>query len=142
MKRIVTIALSLAATLITSGSALAQAHAVKATVPFNFSLNGTWMPAGTYTIRTESNQGMVLRFASREQKSTALAMGQIDISDPGQNGKLLFHKYGERYFLSEVRYPHSSTKVYFPPTRAEKKVREGTNEASLPVNNNVLLALN
>jgi hypothetical protein len=142
MKRIVTIALSIAATLITSGSAFAQDHGVKATIPFNFNVGGNWMPAGTYTIGSESQSGIVLRVASPEQKVGAFALGVIDASDPGRRAEMLFHEYGDQYYLSEIHYSHSATKVRLPMSKAEKNARKHAEEASLQVNDNVLLALN
>jgi hypothetical protein len=142
MKRIITIALSIAATLITSGSAFAQNQGVKATIPFNFNASGNWVPAGTYTIGQESQSANVLRLTNREQKVGVFALGQIDSSDPGRKGELVFRQYGNQYFLSEIHYPHSSTKVRIPMSKAEKNARKRAEEASLQVNNNVLLALN
>jgi hypothetical protein len=142
MKRIVTIALSIAATLITSGSAFAQDHGVKATVPFNFNVSGNWVPAGTYTIGSDSQRGIVLRLTSRDQKVSMFALGLIDTSDPGRKAELVFHVYGDRYFLSEIHYPHSSTKVCLPMSKTEKNTRKRAEEASLRVNDNVLIALN
>jgi hypothetical protein len=142
MNRIATIALSIAATLVASGSAFAQDHAVKATVPFNFSVNGSWMPAGTYTIASEPSRANILNIASREQNVHQLAMGQVDSKDPGSAGELVFHKYGDRYFLSEIRYPNSSAAVHFAPTRTEKRAKEGTLEAGLRVDDEILIALN
>jgi len=43
MKRIVTIALCIAATLITSGSAFAQDPGAKVSIPFNFNVAANWM---------------------------------------------------------------------------------------------------
>lgn len=142
MKPIVTIALSIAATLITSGSAFAQDHGVKATVPFNFNVSGNWMPAGTYTIGSDSDRGILLRVTNREQKVGIFALGQIDPSDPGLKAELVFHEYGDQYFLSEIHYPGSSTKVHLPRSRAEKNAKRRAEEASLQVNDNVLIALN
>jgi hypothetical protein len=141
MKPIVTIALSIAATLIASGSAFAQDHGVQATVPFNFYVGGNWMPAGTYTIGSESDRGNVLNVTSRDQKIGMFALGQVNPSEPGQKAELVFHEYGEQYFLSEIHYSNSSTTVNLPPSRAEKNAKRHAEEASLQVNNNVMIAL-
>ncbi len=142
MKRIVTIVLSIAATIITSGSAFAQGHGAKATVPFNFSVSGNWVPAGTYTIGSDAQSGIVIRLTNREQKVNIFALGQIASSDPSQKGEMVFRQYGDRYFLAELHYAHSSTKVHLPMSKTEKSARKHAQEASLRVNNNVLLALN
>ncbi len=39
-------------------------------------------------------------------------------------GKLVFHKYGDTYFLSEVQGPSLSTGLVVPMTKNEKKVQE------------------
>jgi len=141
MKRIATIALSIAATLLTSGSAFAQSHTAKATVPFNFTVNGNTMPAGTYSIHSRSIEGNLVTLGDAEQKVNMLALGQVDSNGPVQAGVLVFHKYGDRYFLSEVRYPSSSVKVYFPESRDEKRAKEGILEGSVRADNNLLIAL-
>jgi hypothetical protein len=145
MKRIAAIALFVAATLVTTGTALAQDHGVKANVPFNFSVAGTWLPAGTYIIGSSALRSNVIQIGSREKGNTALALGMVDDNDPSKGGELVFHRIGASYFLSEVRYAHSSTKVYLPVTKEEKKARQRameSNEASLPISDNVLIAMN
>jgi hypothetical protein len=69
----------------------------------------------------------------------------VDDSSPASCGQLVFHRVGASYFLSEVRYAHSSTKIHLPVSKAEKKARERAmeaTEASLRVNENVLIAMN
>jgi len=70
------------------------------------------------------------------------ALGEIDTSDPGRGGELVFHKYGGQHFLSEIHSTHSATKVRLTMSKTEKKARKRADEASLRVNNNVLIALN
>jgi hypothetical protein len=141
MKPIVTIALSIAATLITSGSAFAQDHGVQATVPFSFYVGGNWVPAGTYTIGSDSERSNVFSVTNRDQKIGMFALGLIDPTEPGAKAELIFHEYGNQYFLSEIHYPGCSTKVHLPQSKAEKNAKRYAEEASLQVNNNVLIAL-
>jgi hypothetical protein len=144
MKRIAAIALFVAATVITTGSALAQDHGVKATVPFNFSVNGAWLPAGTYTLGS-AQRSDIIQIGTQDKGTAVFAMGIVDQNDPSKDGELVFHRIGANYFLSEIRYAHSYTKVYLPVSKAEKKARQRAMEAddaSLPVNDNVLIAMN
>ncbi len=142
MKRIAAIALFAAATLVTTGTALAQNQAVKANVPFNFYVNGAWLPAGTYIIGSQGIGNNEIQIANREKQAGALALGMVDANDPANSGELVFHRYGESYFLSEVRYSHSSTKVHLSASKAEKQARERAIEANLRVNDNVEIAMN
>ncbi len=139
MKLIPRFALVAVAALVTAVSAGAQDHGLKANVPFNFTVNGDSLPAGNYTIGSSSAN--VLSLKSQQGKVNIWAIGMASTNEPGEPGTLLFHKYGDRYFLSEIRYPHSSTKVHLPTSRTEKKVRDHTLEARLNVNDNILIAL-
>lgn len=142
MKRIAAIALFVLASLITAGTAKAQDHAVQATVPFNFTVSGSIVPAGTYTIRSSATSPNVLNVTAREKSIHILVMGQTDSSDPGTDNKLVFHKYGNQYFLSEIRSGASSMNIHFPTSKLEKRARQQRQEAGLRVNDNVLIALN
>jgi hypothetical protein len=142
MKRIAAFALYVAAALIATGSALAQEHAVNATVPFSFTVNGNLLPAGNYTIGSDSTRSNVLSIRNRRDKVNIWALGMINPNNGGKTGNLLFHQYGGRYFLSEIQYPHSTSKVRFPASKAEKSAMENPVEAGLNVNRDVLIALN
>jgi hypothetical protein len=141
MKRIATIALSLAATLIATGTAFAQNHSVKATVPFNFTVGSASLPAGTYTFKAVNSDGTLLGLSSQEQKVAMIVMGQADANGAAQNGKMIFHKYGDRYFLSGIQYANSASQIHFSPSKTEKRASEGTLEGRLRAGDEVLIAL-
>jgi len=141
MKRIAAIALFVAASFITAGGALAQDQQVKATVPFNFTVNSSSMPAGNYTIGSASTSGNILTIADWEKHVHVLAMGQRDSGTTVKSGHLVFHKYGDQYFLSEICYAGSSATVQFPSSKAERRARAQTQEARLSADNDVMVAL-
>ena len=145
MKRTAAIALVVAATLFTTGSALAQNRGVKADVPFNFNAGGTWVSAGTYTIGSNGLGSNTIEIGAPGKGSAAMALGIVNQNEPSQRGELVFHRIGGSYFLREVRYAHSTSKIYLPETKAEKKARERAmeaTEASLRVDDNILIAMN
>jgi hypothetical protein len=123
MNRIATLALFAAAALVSAGSAMAQDHGVAVNVPFDFTINNTSLPAGNYTVGTDVDHPHML--VLRDQKNTvkALGVGMYDVEQPGKSGSLVFHQYGEQYFLSEIRFGHDSKAIYFPATREEKRAR-------------------
>ena len=84
----------------------------------------------------------MLSITDREKSVHILAMGLTDPSSPSKSSKLVFHKYGNQYFLSQICYADSSTKVQFSTSKAEKRARTQINEAGLRVNNDVMIALN
>jgi hypothetical protein len=141
MKRIAAIALFVAASFITAGGALAQDQKVKATVPFNFTVNSSSLPAGNYTIGSDSTSRNILTIADWDKHVHILAMGQTDSGTSVKSGHLVFHKYGDQYFLSEICYAGSATTVQFPPSKAERRAKAETQEAGLRIENDVMVAL-
>jgi hypothetical protein len=141
MKNLTAIALFVAAGFVTAGSALAQDHKVTANVPFNFTVDGRTLPAGKYTIGNDANSPQILTIADRKD---GVAVMTITIPDSGYaaDNKLVFHRYGNQYFLSEVRSTNSSMRCHLATSKQEKWAKTQTQEASLRVNNDVLIALN
>ena len=58
-------------------SSLASAETVHAAIPFEFKVNGTTMPAGTYTVRTMSGSSPILLFENDATKAKALAFARV-----------------------------------------------------------------
>jgi hypothetical protein len=140
MKRIVSaIALLVASTFVTTG-AWAQDHQVRATIPFDFTVNGSAAPAGTYTISAPSED--VVNISSWDQKVHFLTAGNSNWTNRGTKSVLVFHKYGDRYFLSEIRSNNTMMNVYFPTSKAEQNAKTEKHDASIPVTSDVMVALN
>ena len=141
MKNLTAIALFVAAGIATAGSALAQDHKVTASVPFNFTVNGRTLPAGNYTIGTETNSPRVLTISDREKGVALMAITVPDYSSSADN-KLVFHHYGNQYFLSEIRTANGAMNGHLTTSKQEKWARaQAQEEASVPVNSDVLIAL-
>ena len=140
MKNLTAIALFVAAGIVTAGSALAQDHKVTATVPFNFTVNGRTLPAGNYTIGNDANSPRILTIADRKDGVAVMAIAIPDSGYAADN-KLVFHRYGSQYFLSEIRTANESMTCHLPTSKQEKWAKAQTQEASLRVNNDVLVAL-
>lgn len=141
MKSTVAIALLIVASFVSTGSASAQEHRVQATIPFTFAVGNRTLPAGTYTIGSEANSPTVLQIRSWKNKVNMLTMGQPNQENSSQQNELVFHKYGDRYFLSEIRTQGDAMNVHLPTSKAEKEARTQTEEARLPVEEPVLIAL-
>jgi hypothetical protein len=141
MKNIAAIALFVASTFIAAGSATAQDHLVKATIPFNFTVGEKALPAGTYMIGSALTSPGVLAIRSWDNKVNVLSLGQSNQGDHVQDNTLMFHKYGNQYFLSEIRSEGASMNIHFAATKAEKRAKSQVEEAGLFVNDPVLIAL-
>jgi len=143
MNRILSIALVLASTLAAAGTSLAQDHKVKATVPFNFTVGDSTLPAGTYMISNNGNARELLSLQNWDKRVNIMTMGTPDdYNSKKQDNVLVFHKYGDQYYLSEIRSEGASINIEFTPTKAEKRARTQVEEAGRFVNDPVLIALN
>jgi hypothetical protein len=99
-------------------------------VPFDFNVGKTSMPAGVYTIKPESNS--ILHIWNHESGKSVLVLtnsGETCDSLDRTEGHLIFTKYGDQYFLSQVANPNLGVKLNLPKSRAEK---EAANQAAKP----------
>ena len=124
MKRIVAIALFLAASFLTTRTAMAQSYVVEVNVPFSFNVNSTTLPAGHYIIATDLDQPAVLTFRDRANGIVAMNLAISDPSGSGKAGTLLFNHYGDQYFLSQIRFRSSSQGVVFPVSKLERRAKK------------------
>lgn len=141
MKRIMSItsiALFALVSFVTVGSISAQERAVKANVPFDFTVGDKLLPAGTYTISAE-NTG-VIKIQNRDKHVVILTMTTSDGRE-AKTGELVFNKYGDQYFLHEILCSSADMNMAVPTSKQEKRAR--VQEASLNSNGQqVYLALN
>ena len=142
MKHITAIALFIAATFITAGKAIAQDYAVRATIPFHFTVNGTQLPAGNYTLGPDVTNPRILKISDRTQHVHVMALAMPSGDEKRKANQLVFHKYGNQYFLCEIRSQESAINVQLATSKQEKRAREETQQAGLRVNDEVMIALN
>ena len=142
MKHITAIALFIAATFITAGKAIAQDYAVRATIPFNFTVNGSQLPAGNYTLGSDVTNPRILNISDRTQHVHVMALAMPSADEKRKANQLVFHKYGNQYFLCEIRSQESAINVQLPTSKQEKRARAETQQAGLRVNDEVMIALN
>jgi hypothetical protein len=142
MKSLTAIALFIAAAFITAGKAIAQDYAVRATIPFNFTVNGRELPAGNYTLGSDVTSPHILKISDRTQHVHILAMAEPSADQKQKANQLVFHKYGNQYFLSEIRSEESAINVQLATSKQEKRARAETQVAGVPAHSEVMIALN
>ena len=89
--------------VLAAASAFAQSStSLKVNVPFDFIVGNQTLHAGQYTVDRGTAPGAVI-LKSAQGKGAAIAMGQaLESITSRNNGRLVFHRYGAAYFLSEV----------------------------------------
>jgi hypothetical protein len=90
------------ATAVASANAQSSAKIV-ADIPFEFSIGYKAMPAGEYSVKTVSGAGNAVMIQSADGKRAAVRLSaETDRTKNNTHARLVFHRYGERYFLAEV----------------------------------------
>ena len=121
MKRIAAIAFLAIANFALAGTSFAQSRMVKANVPFDFTVGKQLLPAGTYTIKTQSSGLIVIK--NHDKPITVLTIVDQAGDRSPNGGKLMFHKYGDQYFLSEILCDWAGMNVALHPSKVEKRVQ-------------------
>lgn len=84
-------------------SAHAQSSSVVADIPFDFNVGGKSLKAGEYSVRAFTTNSDALLISSQDSNDRAIRLAQsIEARIVPKQAKLVFHRYGQRYFLSEV----------------------------------------
>lgn len=98
--------ITLALVLMALVAANAQKTSATVNIPFSFTVDGVRMPAGEYRISSNSERVVNLQHVGGpEAKATMTNNGSSTKSDG--RAKLVFHKYGNAYFLAAAWLPNS-----------------------------------
>jgi hypothetical protein len=122
--------------LLATASASAQTVPLKTNIPFNFIVNKTELPAGEYTLQSLGATGKVMLIQSTDRQITKMVLPIACASQhPSERSKLVFHRYGDRYFLAQIW-----TVGYDQGRELPKSSRETEVAQDYPVQNVVLAA--
>jgi hypothetical protein len=116
--------------LVSTRSGHAQSRPkVTATIPFAFQAGSRHMPAGFYNIYMLSEHVVLFRAANGNASGFLMVTPSYD-GKVQEQGRLVFHRYGDRYFLREVWDPGSNHGVISDATSEEKEILRAKNQQS------------
>jgi hypothetical protein len=122
--------------LLATASASAQTVALKTNIPFNFIVNKAELPAGEYTLQSLGATGTLMLIQSMDRQIAKMVVPNACASQsPWERSKLVFHRYGDRYFLAQIW-----TAGYDQGRELPKSSRETEVAQDYPVQNVVLAA--
>ena len=112
-----------------------KAHAqiigdLEAKIPFQFHAGNTELPAGEYRIRMMDDSDLTVMQISRMDGS-ASAVFQVQETDKNSEptkSELIFHKYGNRYFLAKLFDESNPDGSQVVESSYEKKVSQATSQ--------------
>ena len=91
--------------LLTASTLFAQSQSqrlMKVNVPFAFGVEDVSLPAGEYIFFT-ATPGRAIRIVSADGKYSAVIDTLLNHAEkPAAKSRLVFHKYGNEYFLAQV----------------------------------------
>jgi hypothetical protein len=108
-----------------SVKAQALSYGLRANIPFAFSVGNTQLPAGKYSVSRvlPSGEG-VIEINSLGGKASALRTTiPVITGKPKDKATLVFHRYGDQYFLFQVWAAGVSTGLTFPLSRSERELQ-------------------
>ena len=125
LKGFTMLALTIALALATAVASNAQSrNKVVADIPFAFTVGSESMPSGQYAVRSANEAGNVLIIQSNDAKSAAMRLStSIQPKTDNSQARLVFHRYGERYFLAEVWSGGDSTGRQLLKSRQERAIQ-------------------
>jgi hypothetical protein len=103
--------------------ALAQSEVhLIAHVPFAFSVSDTNLPSDTYRLsRMNGHREMIV--VRGVQTGALVRTDEVRLPRTNVEPSLVFHRYGDQYFLREIRW-EDTARLDLPETRAERNAVE------------------
>jgi hypothetical protein len=93
---------------------------VVADIPFAFQINDHHLPAGKYKLETE---GSDLLWIKGDSGSGVMMVMKDHLNSPSSKGAVVFHHYGNEYFLREVRTAGSDGVLWSSETKEERRAK-------------------
>jgi hypothetical protein len=124
MKQTRMIAIMLGTFLLSAMPAKAE---VRITIPFDFSVGKVSLPSGTYSVTRTGAAHSLLQLCHKQGKGDAVATInsiQSNREALSDKDKLVFHRYGNQYFLAQFWTQGSSVGFELPTSEAERQISE------------------
>ncbi len=106
-------------------SARAQCSGLRSrvTIPFEFNVAKTTLPAGEYAISCQPPGANLLLIRSLDGKTGVAGIAMIPVAGEAQHrGYLVFHRYGSQYFFAQAWVAGMENGLALPRSRAERGI--------------------
>lgn len=97
-------------------SAVAQTGAIKANIPFDFTIAKQTLPAGEYKVAV---QGTMLQVTRLDGTESAYVKYNLSAHNKDAAPRLIFHRYGTRSFLSQAWITDAGHELIASPREIE-----------------------
>ena len=98
---------------------------VRARIPFDFSVRGKILPAGDYEIRriTDGPEGLIISSVNLNHDRVLFETEPVEARTISSKAEIVFRRYGDSYFLSEVFAGGAQTGRELFPSRQERVMK-------------------
>ncbi|MDT4955445.1 MAG: hypothetical protein QOJ02_3583 [Acidobacteriota bacterium] len=105
---------------------------IEVNVPFEFSLGNKTLPAGAYSVRQLSRNSILIESADGQTRVIAQTPGtaQAGEGERATQERLVFHQYGNQYFLAQVWMTRGSDGRELSQSGAERQAAKEQKLAS------------
>jgi hypothetical protein len=100
-------------------------------VPFSFVVGNHQMQPGRYIVKPMT-YGILRIFDSQDSENQTLASVHSVESRTATSAKLVFHRYGDSYFLAQVWTGNGDIGRELPTSKAEKEIASGRINGTRP----------
>ena len=117
--------------MVTAVSVCAQSERSKVTnIPFSFIVGQKTLPAGEYTVEPNRKDSQNVWLVQRRDgcKSAFFTTMPVRASETQEKAKLIFHKYGAQYFLSQIWTPGGNSGRQLLMPRLERELAKNAIE--------------
>jgi hypothetical protein len=104
----------------------AGAQIAVANIPFAFNVGNKTLPAGKYTISVlnPTSDRKVLQIRSNNGRASAMIQTNSVIGNTSDDAKLVFERYGDRYFFAQAQIAGESTSFAALKTSRQRAQKE------------------
>lgn len=102
-----------------------------AKVPFDFVVCNSRLAAGEYTVSIDNLKTVVLVRGEQGGSAVMAISLAAHTGKTTQQSKLVFHRYGDRYVLSQVWPAGSNDGREFPPSKMERELARNTEKPEI-----------
>jgi hypothetical protein len=109
---------------VTTVTAQSGSHLMRITIPFEFTIRDKALPSGEYIVRRSVSERPETLTISRVDGSSGeyVLTSAVQTNSPRAESMLVFHSYGERYFLTQVWSAGDSAGRELPKTTREREL--------------------
>lgn len=117
------LALSFLVSLAALPAAAKSVDGMRVQVPFDFHVGDSLIEAGAYTIKSVTDDEQLLRISGDKGMAATTTNSGRERGNGEGRARLVFHKYGDQYFLSAI-WGSDSTGRTLSETKRERNLRK------------------